>query len=563
LPYFDQIELAAHIEFVLFLFTLAGIPVLVRALVPGTRAYAAWPALFLFPGVFLYDSTLGINADHIAAFWAVPVWIAMRRALDELDPRRAALFAAMLSGAMLTKYQAAEIVAGPVLVSAARVGWLSVRAARGERPTAANLWRAPLIAVVTAAVLFAPHWLKNWVFYGDPVYPSLFRVLHDHPWTLDSPHRVDQQLANMWRPTGTLAEKLRQTLVNGVVLFSFVPNDSPGFHGTVPVFGSLFSLLTLSLPFLKKSGKAAVLFACSYLGVAIWYWMHHQDRTLQVVVPWMAAGVAAALILIWRSGILGRVAVVPLVATQIVWGGDVYFFPTHAMLNESPIKATVDLFYSFYRNDPRRFTPFGAWYDIGSILPKGAKVLIHNAHIRLGLRAMTVSDWEWWQGGISYGRLGSAGAMYDFLNGIAVTHVLLSPGIDLATLADDLVFWQFAKLYAIEPRSFGGLTLLKMPPSRPKGPFDDRVVVCAPGSKRGYVDGVYRLSDLAPADDLPVPTPSPETPLIATMSRDLPKTEFVVYRSGCDKFPQSTLFASYQLVGSHDDLQLWARPPGR
>jgi hypothetical protein len=557
LPYFDHIELCAHIELAVFLFTLAGIPVAVRALLPRTRAAVAWAAIFLFPEIFLYDSTLGASADHITAFWGVPIWITMWRALEKLEPRRCALFAAMLTGAMLTKYQGAEIVAGPVVVSLARVAWLAGLAIFGRFEPRSNLWRAPVVAVVTCAVLFAPHWAKNWVFYGDPLYPNLSEHLHVHPWTLDSAHRVQWDRNLMWTPHGTFAEKIHETLRRGVLMFSFEPQDYP-FHGDWPEFGSLFSLLIFALPFLRKSGRVMVLSACALLGVGVWYWMHHQDRTLQILVPWMAACVAATLILVWRTGWLGRLAAIPLVFAQIVWGGDVYFFPAHAMIGQSPIKTVTDLMSSYFRKDSRRLIPFGAWYDIGSVLPKGSKVLLHHSHVHLGLRAATVSDFEVWQGGLSYGRLGSPRAIYDYLRHSGVTHIVLAanPGDD--TLAGDLPFDQFAKFYAIDSKPFGALTLLTMPPGPPSGPFNDKVVVHACGASL-YADGVYRVSDLVVFDDVPGPRPAPEAPFDARGALAA-GAGFVVQRPACGASVAST-GAGYQLIGTRGELQLWARPP--
>src|SRR5262249_28237605 len=69
---FDRVELAAHLEYTLFLATLAGVPIVVRCLVPHARASGAWTALFLFPSVFVYDSSLTAAGDHVLAFWAIP-----------------------------------------------------------------------------------------------------------------------------------------------------------------------------------------------------------------------------------------------------------------------------------------------------------------------------------------------------------------------------------------------------------------------------------------------------------------------------------------------------------
>ena len=76
---FDRLELAAHLEFVIFVATLASLPVLIDALLPRPRLGSSWALRFLFPGVLLYDSSLGGGADHVLAFWAVPLFLALRR----------------------------------------------------------------------------------------------------------------------------------------------------------------------------------------------------------------------------------------------------------------------------------------------------------------------------------------------------------------------------------------------------------------------------------------------------------------------------------------------------
>ncbi len=76
---FDRITLVAHLEFVLFVATLLSIPVLVDRLLPRPRLASAWVARFLFPGVMLYDSSLGSGADHALAFWGIPLFLALLR----------------------------------------------------------------------------------------------------------------------------------------------------------------------------------------------------------------------------------------------------------------------------------------------------------------------------------------------------------------------------------------------------------------------------------------------------------------------------------------------------
>ena len=104
LPGFDLAEhivLSAHLEFFLFLATLAGIPLLVERLLPKSRVRGAWAATFLFPGIFLYDSSLGVAADHVLAFWAVPIALTAFRFVRAWTPSRGVLLGAMLAGAAL------------------------------------------------------------------------------------------------------------------------------------------------------------------------------------------------------------------------------------------------------------------------------------------------------------------------------------------------------------------------------------------------------------------------------------------------------------------------------
>ena len=55
---------------------------------------------FLFPGLFLYDSSLGLGADHVLAFWAVPLALAVRRLLHRpTSAGRAMLVGLMMAGA--------------------------------------------------------------------------------------------------------------------------------------------------------------------------------------------------------------------------------------------------------------------------------------------------------------------------------------------------------------------------------------------------------------------------------------------------------------------------------
>ncbi|HEX7669538.1 MAG TPA: hypothetical protein VF395_08145, partial [Polyangiaceae bacterium] len=129
--YFDKVELIAHLEVLFFLVTLVGIPAIVRLLLPRTRAPVAWAAMFLFPGIFAYDSSLIAGADHIAALWAIPLFTLLVRLLKTSSRSFAGLFAVMVAGALDTKVTAITIFLPPVLVVLAVFSFRLVRPARG------------------------------------------------------------------------------------------------------------------------------------------------------------------------------------------------------------------------------------------------------------------------------------------------------------------------------------------------------------------------------------------------------------------------------------------------
>lgn len=515
---FDRVELSAHLEFVSFLWTLVGIPALVRLLVPSLRhpgkpgaprslVGVSWAVRFLFPGIFLYDSSLCLGADHMAAVFAVPIYALLVRAYRELSPRACALFAMMLAGAFLTKYTASLTLLGlPVLAVLGRALWLAIHplVQRLRRKSAAppiappGAWyRGPLVAFAAGLAFTAPHWIVNWVFYGDPLYPVLYKHFTSRQWTPDTSDRFKWGYleTDFWKPAADLAGAW-QTF-KALFTFSFIPNDWPKFHGHVPVFGSLFTLSLFFLPFLHKTKRLWGLFAAVHVGLVCWYCTHHQDRYLQTMLPWMAVAAAGVLMLVWRTHVFNRAALTALVALQIVWGGDVYFIPGHAMIH-SPLPEVIQLLSSGYRKDEKSreaglFAPFS---DVARVLPKHAKVLVHQTHPHLGLEAMSVNDFTVNQGGISYGRLGSSRAVYDLYKGYGVTHLLYSTGEtgEAETLAGDLVFWSFAKRFGKGPRPFGSFVLAGMPdaPPPPEASNVVAVFVC-PG---GAAPGLYHLPDL-------------------------------------------------------------------
>ncbi len=506
---FDQIELAAHMEFTCFLWTLATIPAAVRLLVPNSRASATWVARLLFPGVLLYDSSLACGADHIAALFALPVFICMLRALRHLPPGRCALLALMMAGAAMPKLTAGVLLAPvAILAVAGTVVWRAI----GWRTQRRFQWQGPLAAAAVALAATSPFWLRNWVWYGDPLYPSLHEHLALRPWSQDAAALFEWGYKDFqfWRPSRDWAG-LQET-VETLFTFSFIPHDYARYHGKVPVFGSLFTLLVLCLPFLRKTKRIWALAGMTHLAIFLWFWIHHQDRYLQTLVPWMAAVTAAIMIHLWRTHVVARILLGSLVATQIIIGGNVYFIPSHAMI-KSPVKKSLDLLAAGHKKRyGARLSVCAGWQKVRAALPKRAHVMLHDNHTHLGLARRTTSDWGGWQFGISYGRLKSPRQVWELYRELGVTHLVwrdrVSKGWD--SVAGDLVFFDFATRRSTGRKKVGSTWIATMPGKPPTDePFGK---VAFFGCKDMYKPGLYPLEGMT-------------TPVFGPDRRHFPKPE--------------------------------------
>lgn len=534
---FDQIELAAHLEFVVFAFSLLSIPAIVRRVAPEVGRGGTWAVRFLFPGVFLYDSSLNGGADHIAAVFTGPVFLLTLHLWRRFDARAGVHLAVVAAGCALCKYSSAiAVLAFPVVAFAVRLG-LDLRSVHRLRAL-----RAAGAGLVAGLVFTAPHWLKNWLWYGDPLYPQGHSRFDLHPWTAESLDAFKYcYLQGQWRPTPGWAG-VRETL-GAVFSFAYVPHDWGKLHGKLPVFGTLLTMSLACLPLLgRRRGPGALwgLFACVHLGIACWFMVHHQDRHLQTLVPLMAAATAAVLGLLWQKGTAVRVATAGLVAAQVLWSADVYFLPTHSMIGDSPIKKVVDLLGSTYMREPaRRTDSLGSIYDLGRTLPADARVLLHEIHGHLGLGAPSVSDFGSWQGGISYGREPGRTGVDRLLRGLGVTHLVWDAGRSQghAAFASDLQFFDYALNAASPPDAHGRLRLAVMPDVAPNERSPDRgETVAWLGCGAPMADGLYPLAALAfsPFGPKPFAWPAPSTPRgTLPAERLVAAAHFVVVERGC------------------------------
>jgi hypothetical protein len=563
----DRIELAAHVEMTTFTIALVGIAALVRRLLrpgPARSAYRwAWAVRFFFPGVFLYDSSVCLGADHVASAFAAPIYLALLRAWKDLSPRACALLSLALSGALLAKYTGALLLVAPAVIAiACRVLLLAVRVLRRrtEGFVPRHVALGPLCALGAGLAFTAPQWLKNLIWYGDPAYPVLHKLFRDRPWTADSALRFDVGFVtyNLW-PAERSWKGLGLTF-GTLATFSFAPNDWGRFHGATPVFGSLFTLVIAALLFLRGTKRLWGLYLATHIGIFAWYWTNHQDRYLQAALPWMAAATAAVLGLVWQRGRVARVTAGALVALQLVWGADVYFMPAHVFLGV-PAKAVLDVL-SRTPDKPtgERLVYSDGFVGIGKALPPKAKALIHEYHPHLGIGAPSVTDCPYHQGGISYARIPTPLEVYDRLTSFGVTHLVYlgSTAREPDTLAGEIVFFNFVQHHAAPPTSAEGWLVAAMPkaPPPPGGAPDPVLMVTC---NKGLPAGLYHLADLEiPSLDPKRPAPKafsdPNEPLTAMV----PRAMVVAQDQGCAAMPPG-VDRTFVKVGARDPYIIWVR----
>jgi len=549
-----HVELAAHLEFALFVATLFSAPLLVEALCPGRRARGTWALFFLFPGVFLYDSSLGLAADHVLAFWAAPLALALLRYLQQPSNRaRGALAGLMLAGAALTKYQAIYLLVPAGLA----VVFVVARELWRRRSGPARAGRRQILAgagalAVTALVATAPHWLANVVWHGNPVYPQLVHLFPSRPL---APGWSGTTLDAQFVLTGTPGAKLRET-ASAVFAFAFVPHDWAAFHRDLPVFGFLFTLTLPVLLLARRAGRARVLAAGTLLGLFVWYWTYHEDRYLQALLPWMVASTAVALWVAWAAGPIARVGVVLLVALQLVWGNDVPWLPTHAMAGEVPALHALRLLSSTFRGGDlkSRFT-FDTGFDaLDKALPKDAYVVLHEEYLRLGLNRRAIQDSHRLQAGIDYAKLARPDRVHDLLTGMGATHLVWGHGGGWGEIpiSSELVFFGYAFRYGEERRNVGSFGVAKLPSRRP------------PAREPGLVAYVgCRVSRTVPLTevDSSVTAEGTDGPPASGPGAAIAAAEFVIVKTRCQAKATAAMLAPFEEAPHWGDVTLWVRRP--
>lgn len=559
-----RLELAAHMEFAVFVVTLLSVPVVLRRVVPRARIPLSWIAYFLFPGFLTYDSNLGSGADHMAAFFASGTVVLLLTFYRSPGVAAGAVLGLAIAGAAWTKYSAICIVA-PTLVASWLILVPGAALVRLRLPDHSVGLAKRVLATVSVHIAFvigfAPHWLTNLLWHGDPFYPLLYQHLKTHPWNDDAAFYFERFVqASILRPSRDL-EGLVTTLKN-VFSLGFRVNEY-GFHGEYPTFGFLFAVALAALVFAKAPRRVWWLFGMSLVGAAAWYWTNHRDRYLQAMLPWLVVATIAVLHLAWREGVVHRAAVVLLVVIQVLAGADIYLLPNHLMAaGKHPLLSVMKLVDDGYHSKyEQRFEPyadwaFSDWRAIGRKLPPGARVLIHEDRLWLGLDAPVVVDEAGWQAGLQYGTYADARAVYWRMRALNVTHVVTGrrhPDNGDQSLAGEILFWEFLRGSTTRVATAGKLTLWELVGEPPPARFGQ---VALATCSNGIASGVYLLDDLRSIARTPHQYRAADAPVGSLMA-----TAYLITEDGCaTKDAPST--HGFELLGKRDKLSFWRRLGG-
>lgn len=485
--------LALHQEFGLFLWTLAGVAAAVRCMLGDARLPGTWLSFYLFPIIFVYDNGLGGAADHIAAFFALPGVVAAKRLLDQLTWPRALVMAACMAGGMLTKYQCFYWVLPTCAVVGAKLSWhtLLPLLQKAPRETLKPLGRVWLVVLVCLPALISPHFVKNWIFYRDPVYPLAQEIFRGARPTVDNGvFLVNHVFTDVnWVPRGTFVERALHAL-ELTLKFSFEPHYS--FTKNFPAFGSLFTLLLPALVFVRRRAPLLLGAFVGMCALFAWGYTFNVDRNLQIFSPILVATTGALLVEIWRSGWLARVALTPLVAFQLLWGADAVFYSS-----QDRIRPAFDLIASGYAgNAKNRFDRYrSAFVALGKALPPDATVMLHTSHVSLGIDRRVYLDWAGFQGLIGYSKVKTARELYDMYKSVGLTHVLYVPGErPAASIQEEIVFQTLLPSLPSPLSTAGGYRLQALPaePPAPERPY--KVLTLG---LHGYGSGVFSIEQLS------------------------------------------------------------------
>jgi hypothetical protein len=489
--------LALHLEYAVVMWSAVGVSAATRWMVRDDRLRGSWVAMFLFPQIFAFGFSVQGGADHFVGLWAVPVFLATMRALPRLELRWCALVGVTAGGAVLSKYQAVYVITACSLMLVVRWCVLAIRLRkqRTEGVSIVTLGRAPFVVLGTALLVAGPHFLKNAIFYRNPLYPfaqSLFRgssPTHD---------RAAELFENMLgetgnHPRGDGLERVWNTL-ELLWDFSFHPHYTVGYVADWPVFGSLFTLLLPCVLLLRRPGRIAAGALVCIVTLVIWSNTYLTDRYLVAVVPMFIATTAALIVSVHRLGTIARIGLVPLVAFQIVWGSDHWVWS-----GKKAIDGTMTLARSGWEeklDEESRFPYWRTFRKVTRETPTDAKILIRGSRPTLGIDRDVVEDLQWNQALLWYETIHDPHELWQLYRDVGITHLLWLPEVHYSgTIQSSVLFALLVNgrdTAGVQQR-IDGWRLMPLPDRPPAASAPIDVLV---HDLRFYPNGLYLVQDL-------------------------------------------------------------------
>jgi hypothetical protein len=553
--------LMLHLEFAMVVWRIVGVAALGQYLLGDRRVSGLGAVFFLFPSIFIYDQNIGGSADHVLGAAAVPIFLGLARTLPRFHLRWAVVTGVAAGVHILTKYQAVYMVFVVAVLVLLRLAYFAIVPAfawvrrkwgvhRGGLGHALlprrNFWVAPFLILGAALLVSSPHFIKNAVFYQNPVYPFLSRLFPSSFDDWEPPERdknpgrtrsKDAQRSHKAKtsrpslsdepsgspPTGPKKpydfrfrprthdfapqgdSKLEKLVwANKTFLdWPFVPGNR-SLTEQRSYMGALFTLLLPVLLFLRRAGRIWLALLATYLAFLIWGLTNANDRYLLAFLT-LPMGVAAALLVrSWEHGPLARLGTICLVAVQVVWGFDAPFFYGGQRLNDA-----VALLRSGYSGakDEKRFPYRRSERQLSDSLPKDAVVLGRYYKDLVGIDRTMLNTHAPIQTYVDFAKLTSVRDFWQICHDRGITHLLYPDGQRQPVRAQEAVLFDALVEASEEKRRMHGVVIAELgdePPAE-TGPFYVYV-----RGMREYDDGVYPVQKLG----LDHRQPRPKKPVV-------------------------------------------------
>jgi hypothetical protein len=557
--------LSLHLEYSIVVWRIVGVAAAMRWMLGDQDRPGLWAVFFLFPSVFVYDQNIGGSADHVLGFFAAPILLAAARALSAFDWRCSALLGVVLAGHLLTKYQAVYLIVSVAAISIGRWLYLMARVLIARRRGVAQsgnldvraLLLGPAILLTVTVAVSSPHFIKNTVFYGNPVYPLAQGIF-----TSSHPHRgpgVYEQGGGPapFAPQGHGVERvlwIGQKLVD----YSF-ETANRDFTKHRPYMGALFSLLVPCLLFVTRPGRIAFCVLMGVIAFFVWGNVAANDRYLLAFLDLFIAVGGALVVRVWEMGWIARAGLLPLLGLQLIWAAAVMFY-----YGNSRVRAGIDLITAGYDGRAAaRFGGKGKQAQITQATPPDARILSRNYKGLLGLDRMVLSDIRAAQEYVTYSHLRNARELWKDLKSKGITHLLYPDGQRLPWRWNNTVLFGELFQHAENVQRFSELVLGEMPHEPPPAPQPYLVLACG---LKGYPNGLYRVEQLDVDNSFPYRVNPPPIPAFALDGSDpvalLAKANALAIRDTClPQLPSQELNASFRRVEKWKGYQLYLRPP--